>query len=318
MSVQTLSRALATFLLAKEAENLSPRTIKWYEDQVTVFVRFMDDKPAAAVTATDIQEYLVAERNRGLSSSTVSARYRSLQALFNFLEDHPDYGFPSPLGHGRNKAVRKPKTSHDPIAYVHYDEFMAIVESIPSGPEATWLDRRDRCLLIILFWSGLRLGELAALNVHDVDMRNGLITVRNGKGAKGRIVPAADELSVHLIDYLVNRPHWAGPELWLSADKDGVTVKGPLQPEGIRQILKRRCRRAGVRYIHPHAWRHGFAMAMLNHGADMSSIANMLGHSSEKVTEAIYAHWLTDGLKREYREVAARIRSSGKGKNSQR
>lgn len=315
-----LSRALDEFLLAKEAEHLSLRTIHWYRDQITSFITYYPDKDIRAVSAADIQEYLVHERRRGLASSSVSARYRALQAFFNWVEDHhdPDISTPSPFGHGRKKAVRKPKASTKPIDYVRYEEFTALLASIPDGPDATWLDLRDRCLVLILFWSGLRLGEVAALHVRDIDLRNGVLTVRNGKGDKGRIVPTAAELSSALLEYLVARPQWHGPELWLSAGKNGIDLGGVLKPEGIRQILKRRCKRARMRYIHPHAWRHGFAMAMLNHGADMSSIANMLGHASEAVTASIYAHWLVEGIKREYNEVSERIRAMGKRSGHQR
>lgn len=320
----SLARALDAFLLAKEAEHLSLRTIHWYRDQINAFIHYYPDKSVRDVRASDIQSFLVYERRRGLASSSVSARYRALQAFFNWIEDHfdPDISTPSPFGHGRKKAVRKPKASTKPIDYVRYEEFAALLASIPSTSDtetdATWLDLRDRCLVLILFWSGLRLGEVADLHVKDIDLRNGVLTVRSGKGDKGRIVPTATELSSALLEYLMARPQWHGPELWLSAGKNGIDLGGVLKPEGIRQILKRRCKRARMRYIHPHAWRHGFAMAMLNHGADMSSIANMLGHASETVTASIYAHWLVEGIKREYNEVSERIRAAGKRGSYQR
>lgn len=73
-------------------------------------------------------------------------------------------------------------------------------------------------------------------------------------------------------------------------------------------MLERRCAHAGVRYLRPHLWRHGFAMAMLNAGAELSAVGAMLGHSSTKVTKAVYARWLVYGLRRQYEAAALSIK----------
>lgn len=72
-------------------------------------------------------------------------------------------------------------------------------------------------------------------------------------------------------------------------------------------MLIRRCKRAGVRYMHPHLWRHGCAMWMLNNGVGLSGVSALLGHSSTVVTETVYARWQPDALKREYQEALARV-----------
>jgi integrase len=110
-----------------------------------------------------------------------------------------------------------------------------------------------------------------------------------------------------LVDYLYSRPAYAGPELWLSSDNRGG-AKGPLNYWTIRQILRRRCERAGVRNLNAHSFRHAFATELLNAGADLSAVSAIMGHSSTKVTEAIYAKWLPAGIQREYNEAWKRIK----------
>jgi integrase len=77
--------------------------------------------------------------------------------------------------------------------------------------------------------------------------------------------------------------------------------------DGIRQMLRRRCQAAGLRYMHPHLFRHGFAMLFLNNGMQLSAVSAAMGHSSQQITTDIYAHWLSDGLSREYETARARV-----------
>ena len=83
--------------------------------------------------------------------------------------------------------------------------------------------------------------------------------------------------------------------------------------EGVRMMLRRRCEAAGIRYASPHAFRHGFAMAWLNAGMHMSAVAAVMGHSSQAVTEAVYAHWQTESLSREYAQALRRL-TDGEGR----
>ena len=84
-------------------------------------------------------------------------------------------------------------------------------------------------------------------------------------------------------------------------------MRGPLTTDGLRSVLRRLCKRAKVPYLHPHAWRHGFAMLFLNEGANLSAVSAMMGHSNTSVTQSVYASWQTRGLLREYGETLSRI-----------
>ena len=85
-----------------------------------------------------------------------------------------------------------------------------------------------------------------------------------------------------------------------------------MRPRSVQHKLhrgSRRCELAGVRYLHPHAWRHGFAMWTLNAGVGMSGVSALMGHSNTTVTESVYAHWQIGALEREYQEALARLGS---------
>jgi integrase len=150
----------------------------------------------------------------------------------------------------------------------------------------------------------------ANLEINDIDFAEGLVHVRAGKGNKDRDVPMLDDVQAAILAYLTHRPEWPGQQLWLGKNtRTQNGPGGPLGSNGVRLMLERRCRQAGMRQLNAHAWRHGFAMAMLNHGADLSSISNMLGHGSVQITGSIYARWVTGGLKRQYLAAAHSIQA---------
>lgn len=303
VSPEQLHMLLRRFLTAKEAANRAPSTITWYDAQISSFLLWleapdvgMEELPAL------IDRHLAAERSRGVKPSTVAARYRALSAWLNWC--------------ARRKLIErspvdeldKPSVPRTQVQHVTLDECNRLLASIAG---ADWTDHRDRLLVLLLFYSGLRASEVTHLHVTDVDPRAGTVLVRAGKGGKSRVVPTAPEAGPVLLDYLYSRPVWNGPELWLSAHSTGA-ARGPLTTDGLRQILKRICKRAGVRYLHPHAWRHGFAMAFLNAGAPLSAVSAMMGHSSTAVTQQVYASWQTRGLLREYEGALSRIQNHTK------
>jgi integrase len=159
---------------------------------------------------------------------------------------------------------------------------------------------------MLMFWSGLRVAELTSLRVQDVDIAKRLVTVRRGKGGKSRLVPCAPDLGVTMLAYLLARPAFAGDALFASNDGYGG-VRGDLTVVGVRLMLRRCCQAAGLRYMHPHLFRHGFAMLFLNNGMQLSAVSAAMGHSDPKVTTDIYAHWLTDGLSQEYDLARTRV-----------
>jgi site-specific recombinase XerD len=298
MDVQSYRRLLSRFLTAKQAANRSPRTVSWYDEQITHFLLWIEDKDLEGdgVPAL-IDRFLAEERARGLSPSTVSARFRALSAWLNWCAKRKMIDV-SPTAE-----MDRPRVPRTVAPYVTVEECNRLLADIAGSD---WSDARDRLLILLLFFSGLRCGELVALNVDDIDRQAGTVRVLNGKGMKARVVPIGTLVPRALVEYLFSRPVYGGPELFVSNDGYGG-VRGPLTTEGVRQMLIRRCRVAKLRYMHPHLWRHGAAMWLLNNGVTLSGVSALLGHSSTVVTETVYARWQPDALKREYSEALARV-----------
>jgi integrase/recombinase XerD len=300
----TIADELTAFLLAKESAGRSQATLSFYAENVQIFIAFLESSGVNGnswLKPETFEVFLVRERRRKLSPATVHARYRALRAFFNWL-----------VGRGRVEynpllQVAEPSVPASAPRQVALAEVDRLVDAIPRGDDATWTDARDRLVLVLLFWTGLRLGEMERLAVADVDTKQRLLHVRKGKGGKARYVPFPEGTGSLLLSYLMARPPWSGPELLLSNDGAGG-VRGALTGEGIRQMLHRRCTLAGVQYRNPHSFRHGFAMTLLNAGGmEMGVLSKLLGHSSVKTTQGIYADWMTESLRREYDMAQAAI-----------
>ena len=294
---------LNSFLTSRLASGCSPRTVTWYEQMISRFLSWMDQAGVSWPPGPeDVESFLSDERRSGLSPSTVAGRYRALSAWFSWLVARGHLPG-SPMDH-----VARPRVPRRIPRRVEVGQLAKLLETIPQ--DGTWVDARDRLILLLLFWTGLRLAELAALEVRDLDSSRRLVRVRAGKGGRDRFVPYPVEIGPALLSYLMARPPWSGPELFLSSDggRAGGRVRGVLTDNGIRQMIRRRCQRAGVPYVNPHAFRHGLAMALLNSGeADLSLVARILGHSSTSITQRFYAQWTDDGMRSKYDRAARAI-----------
>jgi len=298
---------LEKFITAKSAAGKSDRTLRWYTDLIGAYLDHVEELGIPWWQTESMESFQAHLWQRspkgrkgqvGFKPNSVDCYYRALRAWCNWLLRRKLMAPPSPL-----EGMERPSRPKDPVQFVTLEEFTQLLRSI-KGEE--WMDQRDRCLLMLMFWSGLRVAELTCLRVADVDVAKRLVTVHRGKGGKSRIVPCAPDLGVTMLAYLVARPAVAGNLLFAGNDGYGG-VRGNLGVCGVRLMLRRRCEDAGLRYMHPHLFRHGFAMLFLNNGMPISAVAAAMGHSDLKITTDTYAHWLTDGLSREYE--TARMRS---------
>ena len=155
----------------------------------------------------------------------------------------------------------------------------------PSQP----LCARDRAILEILYGAGIRVGELCALDVADVDLKSGLVQVRRGKGGKERRVPMGPPAVEAVRDWLDERG--ASPETALFLNARGTRMSD----RSVRRVVDRAGLAAGVAGVHPHALRHSFATHLLDAGADLRGIQELLGHSSLSTTQR-YTHVSVKGL----------------------
>jgi integrase len=300
-----ISDAVATFLTIRQSEGLTSQTLDWYAIVLGQFSSWLGEREIVEVKPLDIAGWLVSQHKRGLAPITIEGSYRGLLSFFNWCERSPDVGKPpSPIGHGQNKTIRRPKVDEPDLDYVTFEEFAAVQSAIDL---ATWLDYRDWCMIGLMFWCGLRRGELLSMRVADVRLAKDEVRVRESKNRKPRTAYLLDDVAAGLRYYLQIRPEWHGTEMWLAYDKARSGIAGPLSTTGLRLMLARRCKRAGVRFLHPHLFRHGFAMNYLNNDAELKAVSTMLGHSTVKTTERHYAKWLDGPLREVHHRVANRI-----------
>lgn len=297
LSPADLHVCLAAFVTAKTAAGLARKTVDWYAWLLVNYADYCQEYDLAPGRPGSIEAFLVSLRRRGHAPSSISAYYRTLRVFFGWLFKR------GLLTRNPLELVERPRVPKQRRQHVTLADFQRLYEGIV--PER-WIDYRDQAILVVMFYSGLRVGEVTGLRAVDVDLAKRLITVNRGKGGHSRLVPCAPLLIDPLHTYLNTRPTWTKPALFISSDGYGG-ARGVLTAEGIRVMLHRRCDTVGLPYLHPHLFRHGFAMTLLNAGMELSAVSAAMGHSSQAITEQVYAAWLTDGLAREYDEALRRL-----------
>ncbi len=263
--------------------NVSPHTRRAYLSDVRQFVESLDvnSKPST-VTPADVRAFL-ASLHATCHSSTLGRKLASLRSFFRFLLREGGCGLDPTVG---IPAPRQPKRLPNPLPV---DDCVTLIESPDSGPHSERSDRgrlRDRALVELLYGAGLRVGETSALDVRDVDLHRGEVRVM-GKGGKERVVPLPAAARESLGEYLDSRraPGLLAEPLFPSLrPRDGRSRR--LGTRDIRRILKARARRVGIAdRVHPHRLRHSYATHLLDMGADLREIQELLGHASLSTTE---------------------------------
>lgn len=306
-----LAEAIDLFITFKKAKGLSLKTLAWYSHVLNRFEGWLGPRQLNEVIPLTVALYITYERERKtkkgrpLAARSIEATYRGLSAFFNWCETSSVVGkHPSPLGHGRNKEIERPLVDEPDLDYVTFEEYTTLVSAIDF---ASWLDYRDWCLINLMFWCGMRSGELLAIEVGDLRLAKKEVRVKHTKTRKPRPAFLLDDLVAGLHTYLETRPTWSGSELWLALDKSRRGIAGALSKTGLRLMLMRRCRRANIRFVHPHLFRHGFAMEFLNNEAEIKAVSALLGHTTVKTTEKHYAQWLDGPLRLLHQRIAKRI-----------
>jgi len=272
--------------LALAAARLAPRTVEAYRRDLAALSVFLGHGPSAATTE-QLERYLAELRARGLSPATIARRTAALRSF---------YRHQTLLGdRGDNPAaeLELPRRRRTLPRALSAGEAMRLIEAAPG---TTPRSLRDRALVELLYGAGLRVSEALGLDKGAVDLEGRLVRVL-GKGSKERIVPLAHETAEALRRYLAHgRPFLDArhrPELFLNAKGGALTRAGAFL------ILRRLAGQAGLdpERVHPHLLRHSFASHLLEGGADLRSVQEMLGHADLATTE-LYTH-VTDRRRRE-------------------
>ena len=269
----------------------SPHTIKNYGTDLREFFAFLNAKPLSEVDTLVIRSFLAHLKSHGSSKATLSRKLAALRSFFKYLARENHLKINPVLGISTPK--REKKLPH----FLDLNEVTHLLEA-PSGEN--WESKRDRSILETLYSSGVRVSELVGLNRGDVDLLSGLLKIR-GKGKKERIVPIGEKALRAIRDYLEAIPQ---PLRQKDGGANGAVFLnrsgGRLTDRSIRRLTLKYARQISLKTgISPHTLRHTFATHMLDRGADLRSVQELLGHVNLSTTQ-IYTHVTTRRLQEAY------------------
>jgi integrase/recombinase XerC len=292
-----MDEALAEFLrhLALE-KNASPHTVKSYREDLAQAVGFFrtrlgqQDPAPDRLTTRVLRAYLAWLHEQGYAKTTVARRVSAVRSWCRFLCRQGS------LTANPADGLRGPRQDKKLPHFLALGDVMRLLEAPPAD---TPLGLRDRAVLETLYSAGLRVSELTGLNVEDVDLSEGLATVR-GKGRKERLALLGPPALAALREWLGARGTVAGglkrPQPALFLNKNGTR----LSSRSVGRLLEKYLKQAALDpRTSPHTLRHSFATHLLDNGADIRSVQELLGHRSLSTTQ-IYTHVTTHRLQESY------------------
>lgn len=253
---------------------LRPATLRAYRVSLEGFQAWLATAGVEVVGArrVDVRRWLV-EEGEGRTEATVARHLSALRAFYRWVARASGPGFVDP-----SEGLRPPKAGRRLPHVAGEAALRDVLEGLPATRPA-----RDVALVELLYGAGLRVGEASNLDLRDVDLREGLVHVRDGKGGKDRRVPMGDAATRALKRWLVERPGVEHPAVFLNVRG------GRLSSRSMRRVISEIGRAHGLPRLHPHALRHSCATHMLDGGADLRGIQEQLGHRSLSTTQR-YAH----------------------------
>ena len=287
-------------------KNASPMTVKSYNVDLLQFYEFLagdhrdpsgyeyevdveivdDDVLIASIDRSAIKGFVEYCYDAGLSAVTISRKIAAIRSFFRFLYNNDI------IEHNPAESITSPRKGGKIPRFLYYNQ----VENLLDFPVGGFLDFRDRALLEVFYSSGARVSEVASANIEDVQFDRGILKVC-GKGSVERIVFLTDGSMVWIKRYLRERRERfreLSEPLFVNNNGKRLTVRG------IFYIIVKRARQTGtLEKISPHTLRHSFATELLNQGADIRAVQEMLGHKNLSTTQT-YTHTTKERLRRAY------------------
>jgi integrase/recombinase XerC len=249
------------------------------------------DRLLISADVNSVRSYLTHLNEKHYSKATIARKLATLRSFYKFLVKR------NLLPSNPVMAVRTPKQEKRLPHFLEYEQVKRLIETPPMD---NWLGARDRAIMETLYSTGVRVSELVALNMDDIDFLGEVVHIR-GKGKKERIVPigtSALQVIQHYMEFRNKRAH-SNPNFdskVLFVNKHGRR----LSTRSVRRKMDKYLKMAGLdASISPHTLRHSFATHMLNNGADLRSVQELLGHQSLSTTQ-VYTHLTTKKLKDVY------------------
>ena len=279
-----MNRYINKFVSYLEIEkNYSAHTILNYRLDLEELAKFLDKTPIESVDYQFLRRYLAHIRTRQYKPRSLARKMSSIRSFFKFLQRE------NLIKNNPAVLLMSPKLDKVLPNFLTETEMVQFIES-PSTKK--WMGKRDKAILEILYSTGIRVSELVGLDLEDVDLIGNIAKVA-GKGKKERLVPIGEQAINALQDYLCSRK-FKSTAIFLNKNGKRLTAKGvcDITHKYIKTL-------SDTKEISPHVLRHSFATHLLNRGADLRSVQELLGHVNLSTTQ-IYTHVTTDRLKQIY------------------
>ena len=277
-----LSTAIAHFLDSMTGAR-ADSTVVWYRHRLSALVSYLGDREIRGIATEDLEAYRAAlSRKDGLSAYTIHGHCRAIRALWKWLQKrhHLD----------RNVAldVALPRLPANPPKHIERSDIARLLEAARTS--------RDRALILVLAASGCRVGSVASLTRDAIDLQHGIIVCH--------------EKFDYTNTYYLNVEAQKALGSWLEENRSEYvwpsTKDGPLTTSGIYQIIKRIAKRAGIAgRWNPHSFRHQKARELLENGASLADVADILNHRDTTVTAKFYARWTKEEVHKRFHQFSA-------------
>jgi len=288
--VDPLTEHIREFSIYLETErNVSPHTLNAYRSDLAQMLAFVQREKGSTASALDVDHLLLrrylSELSKFTKKSSIGRKLAAIRSFFRFLLRR------GTISKNPAELVATPKKEQRLPFHLDIDQTTSLMEA-PDEEQKNAL--RDRAILELLYSSGLRVSELTGLNIGEIDLSGGMVRVM-GKGGKERIVPVGSRAVEALKAYLAQRDD-AGTKAALFLNTRG----GRINRRSVARIVDAHVLRiAAFKRISPHTLRHTFATHMLEGGADLRAIQELLGHASLSTTQK-YTHVSIDRLMEVY------------------
>lgn len=283
----------------KTERNYSSHTISAYASDLSQFYQYLVQNHKLhldQINKSELRSFLGYLKNEGYKANSINRKIACIRTFFKYLvklgviEKNPT----ATLFSLKTEKYLPPNLS-----------YKTILSALELPDETTFIGARDKAILELFYGTGIRLGELGTLTLDNIDLVNALIRVK-GKGSKERMVPLGRVASVFLKNYLEKRSHIVQHPAKDHKDVFINKIGQKLSYRGIQMRVKKYLMlvsRSGK--LHPHVLRHSFATHLLDEGADLLAVKELLGHSNLSTTQ-IYTHVSAENLKKIYRQAHPR------------
>lgn len=287
----------------EEEKGYSSNTSKAYLDDIYTLIHFLDNEQFGDLLTVSprIARFYVATLHEQYSPSSIARKISSLRSLFNFL------GKESLMKQNPFTDVELPKKEKKLPKFIYTDEIENVFKSINTDKP---LGKRNKLILEFLYGTGVRVSELCNIKLNDIDYSQGLVLI-HGKGSKDRYVPLHTNLINQLREYVVVTRDEFSKKSQEQTKSLFLNFKGTsLSDRGVRLIINNIINNSEESLkISPHTLRHTFATHLLNNGADLRSVQELLGHSHLSSTQ-IYTKVTKEKLKENYMKAHPRARKN--------